>query len=307
MGHVFRGLNLADALRKEGLDCFFVINNDQRSIEIIQSRNFIFEVVCSYDDSTWEAGIIQRRGVCVWVNDRLNTSERHATALKELNIGMVTFDDLGYGARWADLHVAALPGIYKKNILAGNKILTGTDYLILNPEIRHHRRVRKNIEKILVSLGGSDTYGVTVTVARILKQLGITPTILLGPNFQHRQELSVEIDGGFCIKEAVPSMILELAKYDLAITGGGITPFEANALGLPCIIIANEVHEIENAEYLESLGCSLFAGYYEQLRPEVFTTDLDIETMSNNGLTRVPCDGAAKIAQEIKEIWRRQL
>lgn len=308
MGHVFRGVNLADALRAEGLDSFFVINNDQRSVDIIKSSGLPFEVADISDQSSgWESEIVRRRGVRVWMNDRLETSDHHAITLKELNISLVTFDDLGCGARYADLHVAALPGLFKNNKISGRKILSGIDYLVLNPEIRQYRRERIKLEKILVTLGGSDTYGATVIVANILKQLGVSSTIILGPNFLHRQELDAVIDNGFIVKEAIPSMIRELADYDLAITGGGITPFEANALGLPCIIVANELHEIENAEYLESLGCSVFAGHYEHLREDIFTTNLDIGVMSKNGLTKIPIDGAEKIAREIKEVWLRQL
>ena len=40
-------------------------------------------------------------------------------------------------------------------------------------------------------------------------------------------------------------MAEEMSRHDLAVTGGGMTPFEANAAGLPCIVVANETFEIQ--------------------------------------------------------------
>lgn len=304
MGHVFRALNLAAALRACGLSSFFAINDDRNTINLISSSGIPFEVADLCDEnSRWEAKLARRKGVRVWINDRLHTSARHAANLKEQNIALATFDDLGDGARSADLHVAALPGVFQQNELAGGKILSGIDYLVLNPEILHYRRERRHLKKIVVTLGGSDTYGTTVALTRVLKQFGRAATLILGPNFRHRRELDSVLDNRFTVKEAVPSLIRELANHDLAVTGGGITPFEANALGLPCIIVSNELHEIANARYLESLGCSFYLGHHDSLGQALFPSGLDLRTMSMQCLARIPASGAEKIAGEIKKLY----
>lgn len=307
MGHVFRALSLASALRLLGADCLFAVNDDEKSLEIVKSAGIPWEVADLSDrDTGWETELIRRRGVRVWVNDRLDTSELHAARIKELHIGLATFDDLGSGAGYADLHIAALPAVFKNHRLAGRRVLAGTDYLVLNPEITQYRRERDRIERIVVTLGGSDTYGMTVAAVKLLQGSGAALTAVLGPNFRHRRELDAAAGHGFVIKEAVPSLIRELAGHDLAVTGGGITPFEASALGLPCIVVANELHEIANAEYLEQLGCSVFAGHHEQLRREKFSLDLDIAAMSSRCLASIPTCGAQSIALEIKDLWQRQ-
>jgi spore coat polysaccharide biosynthesis predicted glycosyltransferase SpsG len=76
-------------------------------------------------------------------------------------------------------------------------------------------------------MGGSDTYGVTIQVIKLLKKFGKKATILLGPAFSHWPELKKELNSNFTIKRTVPSLIAEFKKYDLAITGGGVTPFLA--------------------------------------------------------------------------------
>ena len=76
-----------------------------------------------------------------------------------------------------------------KEKLKGAKILTGLDYLILNKEIEKYQRIRTRSEKILVTLGGSDTYSVTLKVVDALKQKGKSATIITGPSFLYEQEL----------------------------------------------------------------------------------------------------------------------
>jgi spore coat polysaccharide biosynthesis predicted glycosyltransferase SpsG len=178
--------------------------------------------------------------------------------------------------------------------------LTGIQYLALNPEIDRFRRARTQLTSpVLVTLGGSDTYGVTVQVVALLKELDRPATIVTGPSFQHAEELERVLDQRFTWKSEVPSLIREFYGYDLAITGGGVTPFEANASGLPCIIVANEPHEIEIGRYLASVGSSIFAGYYREMAEQVFERELDLAAMSRAGIEQIKTNGADNILREL--------
>jgi spore coat polysaccharide biosynthesis predicted glycosyltransferase SpsG len=187
-----------------------------------------------------------------------------------------------------------------QNELKGKRVLTGIQYLALNKEIDRYRRARTHLKSpTLVTLGGSDTYGVTVQVVALLKKLNWGATVIVGPSFQHDEELKQILGGRFTVKRGVPSLIQEFVHYDLAITGGGATPFEANASGLPCIIVANEPHEIEIAQYLAGIGSSVFAGYYREIVEKVFDIDLNIEEMSRTGMEKIGTDGVDNIFREI--------
>src|SRR5947208_31595 len=119
---------------------------------------------------------------------------------------------------------------------------------------------RTALNSLVVSMGGSDTYGVTVDVARALKQRGTGATVILGPGFAHDEALAAVKHEGLVLKRNVPSLAEEFFHHDLAITAGGLTPCEANAAGLPCIIIATESWEARTGQELEQLGGSRFAG-----------------------------------------------
>ncbi|MBU2699171.1 spore coat polysaccharide biosynthesis predicted glycosyltransferase SpsG [Sporomusaceae bacterium BoRhaA] len=299
MGHFFRALNIVDFLKEKNIPYIVFVNNNETTLNMLKNRSIAFEIVDLYDfTSKWEIKLLEKYPIDIWINDRLDTDARHVRMLKSYPVSVITFDDRGTGAALSDLNVAAMTF---ENIdeLAGRKIFTGLEYLILNKQIDVYKRVRKKCEKIVVTLGGSDTYGVTIKVINILKKYKKKATIILGPSFIHWKSLDNVLDDNFVVKFAVPSLIEELHNYDIAITGGGVTPIEANAAGLPCIIIANEIHEIQIAKYLDSLGTSIFAGYYQNMNEKMFNNEFQIEKMSEKGLSLIKTDALEKIYREM--------
>lgn len=302
MGHFYRALNLADGLAKAGLTYTFFLNDHVPSRQILMERGVSHRVVDLEDfTGNWEASLILQHGITLWLNDRLDTNVRHAENVKATGIPLVTFDDRGTGAVLADLHVAAL-AFDAQEQLAGARLLRGADYLVLNPQISDYTRLRQQCSSILVTLGGSDTYGVTVKVVKLLKEMDLTATIVVGPAFMHMAMLDEVLTEGFTLKRGVPSMIEEFYRHDLAITGGGITPFEANASGLPCMVIANELFEIPVGVALQKLGGSCFAGHHESLSRPLFSADLPLEHMSQAGMRNIGLQGAQRVIGVLREL-----
>ncbi len=302
MGHLFRILNFIKYLRSTNTRFIVFVNNDPIAINIIKSNNLTFEIVDLSDlESNWESNLIKKYSIDIWINDRLDTDITHSLNVKKNNIKLVTLDDMGSGSELADINFCAM-AFDSPERLKGKKLLTGIKYLILNDEIAKHKRVRKKIKNILVTLGGSDTYGVTIKIVKIMSKSGISATVITGPSFIYKDELSQVANDLFIIKEAVPSLIEEFYNFDLAITGGGITPFEANASGLPCIIVANEPFEIGNGKFLERLGSSAFAGYYKEVSDDFIDLNLDIEEMSTTGIRNIKLNGAENIFRQIQSL-----
>ena len=278
------------------------MNDHAPSQKVLVERGVPHKVVDLEDfTSNWEASLIQQNGITLWLNDRLDTDVRHAEKIKATGVPLVTLDDRGTGAGLADLHIAAL-AFDAQERLAGARLLRGTDYLILNSQIRDYTRLRKRLSSILVTLGGSDTYGVTVKVVELLKAMGLTATIVVGPAFMHMAMLGEALTEGFTLKRDVPSMMEEFYRHDLAITGGGITPFEANASGLPCVVIANELFEIPVGVALQKLGGSRFAGHHESLSLPLFSADLPLEQMSQAGMGNIGLQGTERVIGALLEL-----
>ncbi len=306
MGHLFRCINVAEYLGTKKEQFIFICNNDPESIKILSEKKYPYETADLENYySNWEKTIINKYKITKWINDRLETNILHSENVKKNNVKLLTIDDLGSGAALADIHFALSPMTYNKK-LDGRNIVKGIEYFILSKEIENYKRKRKKIDKILVTLGGSDTYGATIKVVEILKKMGRKATIITGPAFLHHSELQQITNGEFIIKNKVPSLIKEFYEYDLAVTGGGITAYEANASGLPCIIIANEIHEIDNALYLSDIGSSVFAGYYNSIDISVFKKHLNIKKMSCSGLYILKTTGIDKIYDKINNLCKKQ-
>ena len=299
MGHLFRMLNFSKFLKTKNKDFIFIINNNEELINILKSHDIAFEIVNLDDDKrNWEQNIASRYNIVYWVNDRLETTKQHALNVNQSNIKLITFDDFGTGANLSDISIY---GLANKGNCQGKKILQGVEYLILNDEIDIYKKSRFSIKNILVSLGGSDTYGVTIKILKLLKKHHIQATIHIGPSFLHNNALKQELTSDYKVKAYTPSLIKEFSNYDLAFTGGGITPFEANASGLPCLIIANELFEIENGYFLESVNSSRFLGYYQDIDETIFSNlnCLDINLMSQNGMQILNTNAVEKIYENI--------
>ena len=302
MGHLFRALTLGQALVAKGHAIRFLVNEDPVAISVLAERGVAAEPVNLLDwTSGWETELIARLGIRVWVNDRLDTDARHAERVKSAGLPLITFDDRGDGAAMADLNVAAL-AFDGRDQLRGRQVLVGPRYLILNQEIVHFRRVRTEAVPLLVTLGGSDTWGATVKVVELLARRGLAATIVVGPSFGHHHELAQVLTSAMVLKRGVPSLIAEMSRHGLAVTGGGITAFEANALGLPAIVVANEAHEIPIGRALEAFGGAIFAGHHTAIDISILDRELPIEAMSRAGLAAIDGRGTNRVIAMIEEL-----
>jgi hypothetical protein len=78
-----------------------------------------------------------------------------------------------------------------------------------------------------------------------------------------------------------------------------VTPFEANAAGLPCIVVAAEPWEEKAGELLARLGGCRYAGPRGRIDFGVLDEALPLERMSAAALAAVPADGADRVAAEL--------
>jgi spore coat polysaccharide biosynthesis predicted glycosyltransferase SpsG len=249
------------------------------------------------DASGWLRERILADGIRVWIADCFETSIAHARGVLEGGARFVTFNDRGAGAAHADLHVCAV-ALDEGGAPKGKRVLSGLAYLVLDPAVRRYRRQRQRLDSLIVSMGGADTYGLTIDVLRALRARGRGATVVVGPGFAHDKELSALAEG-FTVRRSVASLAEEFSRHDLAITAGGVTPFEANAAGLPCIIIAAEPWEERAGRQLEALGGCRYAGSRHDIDVSALDEALPIERMSAAALAAVPADGADRVATEL--------
>ena len=286
MGHLFRSLLYAEFLKKRNEQFIYLINNDEPSLKILSEKGIDY-IIVDFSDiaSNWEGKLIAQYDIDVWFNDKFETDYEMGKNICNCNILFCAIDDVGAGAEFCNLYFAGM--IYPTlHDLPGMESFGGNDYIILNPEVNRNKRKRTNISKVLITLGGSDPFGVTLEVVKEMQSFDFSIDIVVGPNFRFRKELENINRKNYRIYQNVPSLINMFYEYDLAISGGGITCCEANATGLPCIIIANAPHEINTGKYMEHLGGSIYAGEHGKWDTSVLKKirQLPISDMSTSGM-----------------------
>jgi hypothetical protein len=303
MGHLFRALHLASELKRRGHLITFLVNEDEIALRILSERGYK-PIVVNFQNCSgeWESKLIKNYGFLAWVNDRLDTEGAHVRAIHQFGIPVATFDDSGTGADLVDLHIAAFS--FGGHQPGGKKILRGVDYLILNPDLLRYQRLRHRLRSIMVTLGGSDTYGVTVKVVKQLAIRSLGATVVVGPTFRDFEALDAVLSNSFNLRVSVSSMAEEMSMHDLAITGGGITPFEANAAGLPCLVIANEEFEISTGQELERLGGAIFIGHHKAIDFSAIDNRLPLERMSKMGIEKIGLGGLVRVADALEELLK---
>ena len=193
--------------------------------------------------------------------------------------------------------------------------LFGPQYAALAPDFAKARKrfsIRDSFERLVISMGGSDPNLVTLVAYQVAVRLeDLMIDIVLGPAFSddNWRRLEPYIDETrTTIHRSVDHKELAdiFSRADGCIVSGGITMFEAAAVGLPTIVISQNEPQLSNAMRLASHGAMIDAGLFSQTSAEDIASmlanwqssrDLRIElsrrgseTVDGKGLERI-CAG----------------
>lgn len=170
-----------------------------------------------------------------------------------------------------------------------SKIFSGKDLLIFRHEFKNapNFKVRKEANRILISMGGSDPYKLTELVsfvlAKIKKPLYIT--LILGADVSERRYsdlnlLFLETEHTVKILQNVTDICTHMLNNDISIINGGNTRFELTLLGVPFISIS--INSVQNsiASKLEKNGIGKNLGVFSELKEG--TIQSEVEMMLNN-------------------------
>lgn len=306
MGHFFRSLLYISYLQYKNAPFVLLINDDIQAIHILKAKHIPFRVVDFTDESDWETAIIQEFKATVWLQDKFETPKWMAEHIAKNNILFCVIDEFGRGAELCDIHFAGMIYLTGHEV-KGRKTYCGSEYVILNPEIDKYKKVRTKVSNIIISLGGSDPFGMTVDVVRQISRTSFSVEVVVGPDFDYYAELNAANIKNYPVVQNVPSLIEEFSKFDFAITGGGITCCEANSCGLPCIIIANAPHEMHTGSFMEKNGGAIYAGSYQGWNKNVIDniTNINIEQMSRAGMTSFDTKAIERIFSIIEQENRK--
>ncbi|WP_338560593.1 UDP-2,4-diacetamido-2,4,6-trideoxy-beta-L-altropyranose hydrolase [Acinetobacter sp. KS-LM10] len=209
-GHVMRCLTLADALKNQGAECYFICREHPGNlIGLIMQRGYHVDVL-SYMDLSQETkfqnhaidlahaswlGTTQKEdsSLCIPIVEKLKPEWlvvdhyaldiRWEKALRPYCKKVMIIDDLADRQHDCDLLLDQTLGRdlkdYLPRVLTSCEILCGAEYALLRPEFIEwrdyslERRVYGQLEHLLINLGGVDKDNITSKILTALKQCSL--------------------------------------------------------------------------------------------------------------------------------------
>lgn len=182
--------------------------------------------------------------------DVQDTSAEYVRYLQEDGTPVITIDDPGRGADVADATFFA-----GRKPRAGKNYYYGIQYAILSPEVltaRQNGRAGGRLESIVCFFGTFDPRGVSRIVPEISEALPAVSfrwfTLQPEPARPNLQIFGLSQKNFFD----------QLASSGLALISGGVTIFEAAAVGCPSIVFPQVPHEADHARLFSELGAAVF-------------------------------------------------
>jgi CMP-N-acetylneuraminic acid synthetase/spore coat polysaccharide biosynthesis predicted glycosyltransferase SpsG len=249
LGHVNRSMLLANDILDH--EIIFIVNKkSQMAYDIITNNNY----KCILTDDYLET--INNYNPDLIVNDILDTNKEYILSLKNKNIKVVNFEDVGDGSLYADLVFNAL---FKQKESDPKHYFTGEKYFCLRNEFIYtdSKIIKKDVNNILITFGGTDENNLTEKILKILSSdfLNIKIDVVLGIGYDKHETLEIFKNlKNITIFSDVKNISDFIYNADLIITASGRTVYEIASIGTPAIVIAQNERELTHPFASENNG-----------------------------------------------------
>jgi len=242
-GHIYRVITLYQSMLEHNLTV--VLNKSYAmGIEMAQKAMLNHHIIETDDDFFV---FLEQCKPDIVVIDCLNTTKDYIIKLKEIAPKVIVFEDEGEGSKYADVVINAL---YEKDIQEPNKYY-GAKYCCLRDEffIKTPKPFSSKVNNIFVSFGGSDPSDITskvyeISCSLINKYPDLTFDFVVGLGFRdERKKELAPIANKINIIYNTPHISEYMSKSDMAVISGGGTIFEVCSLGVPSIVLTQNLRE----------------------------------------------------------------
>jgi len=315
IGHLMRCLTLANELKQKKCRVTFICR-DLKGNSIKQIK---YKVLALPRDDNFQSddlflnwlGAIQEqdakqtikvipKNIDILIVDSYALDERWHKELRPYTKKIVVIDDLANRNFDCDIllnqNLGSKSKDYQNKVPNNCEFLLGCDYTLLRPEFSKLRRqslvkrsITKNINNILISVGGSDIKNITYDILQNINN-SYNAVVALGKNSPHNTMLiNYAKNKNITIIIDADNMAELMLSADLAIGAGGSTSWERCCLGLPTLLYITADNQISIAKNLERLGAvKIVKNLKKDLK--IMSIDLSLwKSMSKNSTTI--CDG----------------
>jgi len=240
LGHVYNTLLIANDILNHQIT-FLVDKESMLAYKKIASKNY--PVYIQQCDDILED--IKALTPDIVINDRLDTTHEYIQSLKEKNIKVINFEDLGEGALNADLVINA---IYpEKQVLPRHYF--GHEYFLLRDEflyLNKMKEIKEDVKNILITFGGVDPNNYTKKVVDSIYDYcvnkGIVIKIVVG--FGYDKYESLQKYKAISIAKNVTNISEYMYEADIIFTSAGRTTYEVASTKTPTIVLVQNEREL---------------------------------------------------------------
>jgi UDP-2,4-diacetamido-2,4,6-trideoxy-beta-L-altropyranose hydrolase len=318
-GHIRRCLSLAEAIRRLGAECLFLLDGDSVILEKVMAEDFQVIRIRAEDDLAETIRLIRSCEARAIIVDAYNLQQDYLCCLSQTKALVVVIDDMADRELLVDLIINGSVGadqlVYRG--LTKTRYLLGPQFILLRQEFEQEpmRDISAEVRRVLITVGGSDPRKVSVRLIQWVSQTlpGVHLDVAIGPLFEISEPIIPNGTGNSCTMtvHCDPKDMRDLMlSADLAVCGGGQTTYELAATGTPAVAIRLFDNQTRNLAGLSARGILEWVGDVRDagLENQVIAALQDLGEnpdkrmkMSRAGRALVDGGGARRVAQEVLE------
>ena len=272
MGHVYNMLTILNHFRNDEI---LIVMQKNRNLGSHKFKENLYNVK-SFSTNSELKKIIDDFKPNIIFNDILNTTENYMKNLKKFNSMIVNFEDIGNGRKFANL---VFNPIFKDRKKLTQEFYGGK-YACVRDEFRIWKNLslRKNVQKILISFGGTDVSNITKKTLSIIEKdnmKNIEFTVILGHGFKYKNKIKQKIQQlrknnfKIILVEKSDFLAQHIRETDFAIISNGRTVFEVACMDVPILTIS-----ANNREKSHSFVKDKQIGYHMTFQSSTFAKNL---------------------------------
>ncbi len=312
-GHVKRMIVLARALRdREGIGAVFAVNGSEDALTPIRRAGFEANLLAG-PQASW-SNLVAHPDLCIL--DCRDGPAREALEhfVRDIPLTAV-IDDASERRLAADFAyyppVPQTEGLEWQN--SDCTVRIGWEWSLLGlVQAPARPRLASPWPTLLVSMGGSDPYGLTLRTARALAGLDsvFRARFVIGPGFTNREKTArtiVALKSNFETIEGADNLTTEYASADLALAAFGVTAYELAAFGVPALYLGISEDHVLSASAFEHAGMGISLGLAERADDKAIASAVWAllgnaerrREMRSAGLMTIDGSASARIASDL--------
>jgi UDP-2,4-diacetamido-2,4,6-trideoxy-beta-L-altropyranose hydrolase len=176
--------------------------------------------------------------------------------------------DQNFGRQYGDYEDLVPENCAK--LLGPKYALLREEFAELRPAALKRRSASKQLQNILISMGGADKDNVTCRILDVLSssnlRSSIKLTVVLGQSSPHVNQVKAqlkELEHPYDLLVGTNNMAELMVEADIAFGAAGSSSWERACLGLPTILITIAENQVPAAKALNDFGAAMWIGQYD--------------------------------------------